>query len=134
MKKFLKIGLPLVFILFGASLFILVTYEDCIPNTDQKAIADMSAINTALKMFYLDVGRYPTQEEGLEILSNTEKGSAITGYKNSGYLERQVKDPWGNEYQYSIGEQSSHKFKLWSLGNPPETDGPIVYEPENNRD
>jgi general secretion pathway protein G len=93
MNKFLKIGSFVVFLILGASLFIPITYEDCTPNTDQKAIADMSAINTALEMFYLDVGRYPTQEEGLEILSNTEKGSAITGYKKSGYLERQVKDP-----------------------------------------
>lgn len=127
MRKFLKIGLSVLLIIFGASLLIPTTTDCYLVDNKKRAIAEMHAINTAIKMFYINVGRYPTREEGLEILWNTEKGLLISGYRKDGYIGRQVKDPWNNDYQYSIDQKSEDKIKLWSLGDIANKGEPIVH-------
>ena len=52
---------------------------------------DFSALETALNLFRLDTGRFPTSEEGLEILINENDSSM-------GYLSGLPTDPWGNDY------------------------------------
>ena len=58
-------------------------------------------LEQALEIFKLDVGRFPTQEEGLTALT-TNPGSA-TGW-NGPYLKKGETpvDPWGHPYQYTI--------------------------------
>lgn len=53
---------------------------------------DYSSIQTALNLFRLDNGRFPSKNEGLEILINLENNSL-------GYLVGLPKDPWGNLYE-----------------------------------
>jgi len=68
----------------------------------------------SLDMYRLEVGRYPTSEEGLQALVE-KPGDA--GKWNGPYLKKaQVpKDPWGFDYQYrSPGEHGA--FDLWTLG------------------
>jgi general secretion pathway protein G len=68
----------------------------------------------SLDMYRLDVGRYPSTEEGLQALVE-KPGDA--GNWNGPYLKKdQVpKDPWGFDYQYrSPGEHGA--FDLWTLG------------------
>jgi general secretion pathway protein G len=67
-----------------------------------------------LDMFRLEVGRYPTSEEGLQAL--VEKPGDASNW-NGPYLKKgQVpKDPWGFDYQYrSPGEHGA--FDVWTLG------------------
>lgn len=62
---------------------------------------DIGTVMQALKLYRLDNGRYPTQEQGLRAL--IEKPSidpAPNNWKDGGYLERLPNDPWGNPYQY----------------------------------
>ena len=62
---------------------------------------DIGTVMQALKLYRLDNGRYPTQEQGLRAL--IEKPSidpAPNNWKDGGYLERLPNDPWGNAYQY----------------------------------
>nr|VFK57420.1 MAG: general secretion pathway protein G [Candidatus Kentron sp. TUN]VFK65772.1 MAG: general secretion pathway protein G [Candidatus Kentron sp. TUN] len=54
-----------------------------------KAEQDIRALDNALSLYRLDNFRYPTTDEGLEVL--------VAGGK---YLSRLPKDPWGNEYLY----------------------------------
>lgn len=68
---------------------------------------------TALDLFHLDVGRYPTDEEGLKVLySKPENLSSWSGP----YLDKPApKDPWGRDYVYkSPGEHGP--YDLISLG------------------
>jgi general secretion pathway protein G len=71
---------------------------------DAKVIAAKSDINTimnALKLYNLDNGRYPTNEQGLNALINKPNAAPIPlSYKDGGYLEKLPIDPWGNPYQY----------------------------------
>lgn len=70
-------------------------------------------IENALDSFRLDVGRYPTTEEGLRVL--WENPGNIEGWDGP-YLPKPVKeDPWGHPYIYkSPGEHG--EYDLYSLG------------------
>ena len=63
---------------------------------------------TALRLYKMDNGFYPSTEQGLEaLISLPTEGQIPENYKATGYLEKKVivLDPWGNEYVYiSPGE------------------------------
>ncbi len=68
----------------------------------------------SLDLFHLEVGRYPTTEEGLQAL--VEQPAGVSNW-NGPYLRKNTvpKDPWGNEYHYrSPGEHGL--YDLYSLG------------------
>jgi general secretion pathway protein G len=67
------------------------------------AKAQMSLFETALDAYRLDVGRYPTTEQGLNALRVKPQGEERW---DGPYLRRDIpNDPWGNPYQYrSPGE------------------------------
>ena len=80
-------------------------------KTAKLQIQDFS---TALDVFRLDVGRYPTTAEGLQALIVQPVG---VNRWNGPYLRKNIipKDPWGNDYQYrSPGQHGA--FDLYSLG------------------
>jgi general secretion pathway protein G len=75
---------------------------------------EVKNIATALDLFMIDVGRYPTQEEGLAALV-TNPGIA----KWQGpYLKSKGAplDPWDHPYQYRIPGTEGHEYDLFSLG------------------
>lgn len=81
-------------------------------DTARLQIQDLGA---ALDLYYLDVGRYPSTEEGLKALIEAPPGA---GRWNGPYLRKRVipEDPWGNAYHYRApGEHGA--FDLYSLGS-----------------
>ena len=71
-------------------------------------------LGAILDSYLLDVGRYPTQEEGLESLVSAPPGVdrwAGPYLQNSGALT----DPWGAAYIYRSPGQHG-KYDLYSLG------------------
>ena len=77
------------------------------------AKAQIELLSTALDTFRLDVGRYPTSEEGLEAL-RTKPGGLERW--DGPYLKKDVPlDPWGKAYAYkSPGEHGP--FDIVSYG------------------
>ncbi len=78
--------------------------------------ADINAhLSTALDLFELGVGRFPTSQEGLAALRTAPSGA--TGWKGP-YLKRDVpKDPWGRKYAYrSPGQHNREDYDLLSYG------------------
>lgn len=75
-------------------------------------------LETALKLYKLDNGIYPSTEQGLAALvTKPSTGTIPKNYKPEGYLEsRQVpNDPWGNPFVYlSPGEHGD--YDLCSYG------------------
>lgn len=62
---------------------------------------DIRAIVSALKLYRLDNGTYPSSEQGLQALvRKPESGNIPRNWKSGGYLDRLPKDPWGNDYNY----------------------------------
>ena len=60
---------------------------------------DIATIMQSLKLYRLDNGRYPTNDQGLQALV-TKPTSAPTPSNWKPYLDKVPKDPWGNTYQY----------------------------------
>jgi general secretion pathway protein G len=79
-------------------------------------------LSTALELYYLDVGRYPSEEEGLKALS--QKPGNLSGWGGP-YLEKEVpKDPWGNDYIYKIpGENSPYDIISYGADKAPGGEG-----------
>ena len=63
------------------------------------AKSEMSTFCTALELFRMDVGRYPTDDEGLQVLLSAPADA--TNW-NGPYLHQPKisNDPWGTPYQY----------------------------------
>jgi general secretion pathway protein G len=68
-----------------------------------KARMQIESIGTALKLYKLDNGAYPTTEQGLQALvEQPSSGNVPKNWRKGGYLEkgRVPKDPWGNDFVY----------------------------------
>jgi len=62
---------------------------------------DIRAIVSALNLYRLDNGTYPTTDQGLAALvQKPDTGNVPGNWKAGGYLDRLPKDPWGHDYQY----------------------------------
>ncbi|MDD2850298.1 MAG: type II secretion system major pseudopilin GspG [Desulfuromonadaceae bacterium] len=91
-------------------------------RTDDAKVTDAQVqiknIETALKLYKLDNGSYPSTEQGLgALVAKPTVGVIPKGYKDGGYLESKKvpKDPWANDYLYvSPGEHGD--YDLYSFG------------------
>lgn len=64
------------------------------------ARSDINNLMNALKMYKLDNGRYPSQDQGLQALvAKPTAGSIPSNWK--GYLDKLKDDPWQHPYQYA---------------------------------
>ena len=79
---------------------------------------------TVLDMYKLDVGNYPTTEQGLQSLITRPQG----GTRWSGpYLkgDKLPDDPWGRPFAYrNPSQRPGHDFDLYSLGPDGNAAGP----------
>jgi len=93
-------------------------------SRQKTAMAQITLLETALKTFKLDVGRYPTTEEGLKAVVARPEG---VRFWDGPYLEKDVPDdPWGNPYLYKSPAEKA-EYEITSLG----ADGRIGGEGEN---
>ena len=74
----------------------------------------IEGLSSGLDLYFLDVGRYPTTNEGLASLMQKPAGASTW---NGPYLKGQSipNDPWGNPYAYKSPGQHG-QFDLYSLG------------------
>jgi len=74
--------------------------------------AQLAMLSTALDSFNLDIGRYPTESEGLKVLWTRKD---IRGYDGP-YLAKPVEsDAWGNPYVYKV-TSDDHAYDISSYG------------------
>lgn len=82
--------------------------------------AQLEMFSTSLDSFNLDVGRYPTESEGLKVLWTKTKD--IRGYDGP-YLPKPVhSDAWGNPYTYTV-TSDDHAFDIISYGKDGQEGG-----------
>ena len=63
---------------------------------------DVGTLVQAFKLYRLDIGRYPTTEQGIRALVEKPTSEPVPqNWKAGGYLDSIPKDPWGNPYQYA---------------------------------
>ena len=93
----------------------------------QAAAMQIERLGTVLDTFRLDVGRYPTTQEGLQVLVQRPMG---VDRWDGPYLNKGVpKDPWDRPYIYRSPGEAGRPYDLYSLGADGAPGGT-----DNNRD
>ncbi|MHB8138570.1 MAG: type II secretion system major pseudopilin GspG [Smithellaceae bacterium] len=100
----------------------------------QTARVQIAGIETALKIYKLDNGSYPTTEQGLKALVEPPaSGNLPKNWRKGGYLEKGKvpKDPWKNEFVY-VCPGSHGDFDITSYGGDGEPGGEDFDKDINN--
>ena len=85
------------------------------------AKAQIDAFDKTLDTYRLDVGRYPTTEEGLGALMTAPPSAGAKW--NGPYLKKGIPpDPWGNAYQYRA-PGTRGEYEILSLGKDGQPGG-----------
>ena len=72
-------------------------------SKEDSAMIQMQTFETPLKLYQLNVGNYPTTDVGLDGLLAAPTGADAEKWRGPYLNASEVpKDPWGNEYQYSL--------------------------------
>lgn len=80
----------------------------------QTAETQIEMMRSAVNLFYLDVGRLPTTDEGLGALVRNPSSAK---FWQGPYLDSEVPlDPWQNPYQYRAVKSGVSDFSIFSLG------------------
>jgi general secretion pathway protein G len=86
----------------------------------EKAKADaakieIGQIGQTLDLYKLEVGRYPSTQEGLQALISAPPG--VSNW-NGPYWKKTTtpKDPWGNDYRYAAPGQNNAPYEISSYG------------------
>jgi general secretion pathway protein G len=121
-RGFTLLELLVVLVIIGLLAgYVAPRYFSQVGKSEVKAAqAQINALEKALDHYRLDVGRYPSTEQGLKALVERPQGEA----KWQGpYLQKAIPlDPWGRPYQYkSPGEHG--EFDLWSFGKDGQPGG-----------
>jgi general secretion pathway protein G len=87
-----------------------------------KAKADIRTLDSALAMYRLDNGHYPSTDQGLDALVKKPSGDPpANNWRKGGYVRTLPTDPWNHPYEYlSPGQHGD--YDLWSDG-PDGTSG-----------
>ncbi|MCX7047775.1 MAG: type II secretion system major pseudopilin GspG [Candidatus Sumerlaeota bacterium] len=77
---------------------------------------NLENIKTALQLYYLRVGEFPTTNQGLGALKTCPSDVDPNKWGNRPYLEGNPKDSWGNDFIYRSPGEHSQDFDLVSPG------------------
>ncbi len=127
-KGFTLIELMIVIVIIG--IFAALLMPRIMDSPEQakrvKAKADIRAIESALKMYKIDSGVYPTTEQGLEALIKKPDTAPVPNkWREGGYLDGNTvpKDPWDNPYYYVSPSEDGRDYEIVSYGRDREVGG-----------
>ena len=82
----------------------------------QTAETQVKMLGGALQTMRLDISRWPTEAEGLSLLTDKPAGDSVNGWAGP-YLDDAVpNDPWGHPYQYAPEASGTQPYTLYSWG------------------
>ncbi|MCF7817701.1 MAG: type II secretion system major pseudopilin GspG [Kiritimatiellales bacterium] len=80
------------------------------------AKSSFTQIETALERFKLDMGRYPTEEEGLVVLLQPPEADAENWAGKYLAKPKHIVDPWGHDYIYVVPGPNNEPYEIKTLG------------------
>ncbi|MDX1947604.1 MAG: type II secretion system major pseudopilin GspG [Pirellulaceae bacterium] len=95
--------------------FVTVGYIQLQKNANKDATkSQISMLESAIEHYELNVGRLPSDLDGLRNLPADLKNPA----KWSGpYIKGELpKDAWGNDFHYEVTDEKTSTFRIWSDG------------------
>ncbi len=105
-RGFTLIELMVVIVILGILAAIIA--PKIIGRTDEAKVTEAKVqirnLETALKLYKLDNGVYPSTEQGLDsLVAKPAAGEIPRNWREGGYLEKKKVplDPWGNPYTYA---------------------------------
>lgn len=78
------------------------------------ARSNIATLESAVERFYIHMDRYPTNEEGLDVLVNPPSGEQEQW--RGPYIEMLRPDPWGVPYRYNTPGNHGRSYEIWSQG------------------
>lgn len=125
-RRLVKVGVGLSLLIAAVATAWLMTVSHRVAGRQEAAREEMARrelnmLADALEQFRLDIGRYPSEKEGLQSLTRRPFSdlSAWMGPYLDGIYEV---DPWGNDYIYRVVEDGEG-FELFSYGPGGEAEG-----------
>jgi general secretion pathway protein G len=83
----------------------------------QTAETQIKMLKGTLETLRLDIGRFPTEAEGLAMMVSQPTDEKLRARWRGPYLDGDVPlDPWGAPYQYAIPGANNQPIALYSLG------------------
>ncbi len=83
----------------------------------QTAGVQIKLLRGAVESMRMDIGVYPTADQGLDLLANAPADTRLRERWKGPYLDEAVPmDPWGNPYQYRLPGEDGRPFSIVSLG------------------
>lgn len=98
--------LEILVVVFILSILAAYVAPKLMGRTDDARVAEakvqIKSFETALKLFKMDNGFYPSTDQGLQALVEQPAGDPLPHYRQGGYLEQQrvPLDPWDHPYVY----------------------------------
>jgi general secretion pathway protein G len=124
-KAFTMVELMAVLVIIGLlAAFVARNFMGQTENARVKVTkASLRALDEAVLSFKMDTGRYPTEEEGLQVL--IEPPADVANYQQGGYLRTKElpKDSWGKDFVYVLYPESGQPYEIMSYGADGEPGG-----------
>jgi len=119
-KGFTLIEVMVVVVIMGILAAIVVPKIMSRPDQAKivKAKQDILSIQSALDLYKLDNGIYPTTDQGLKALVQKPSSPPVpSNWKTGGYLKQLPTDPWGHPYHYlNPGVHNTDGVDIWTYG------------------
>lgn len=115
---FTLLELLVVLVILGLLVGLVAPHAMQLLGSSKQKVASQSVIRLAsiLDIYRLDVGSYPTTEQGLNAL--LEQPAGVAGWNGPYVKGDQIPaDPWGHPFQYRAPSQRpKHQYDLFTLG------------------
>lgn len=119
--------IEIMVVVFIIGMLLAIVAPRLISRTDDARVVEAKAqiknFETALKLFKIDNGFYPSTEQGLEaLIAEPDIGKIPKNYKKGGYMEKRKLslDPWDNPYAYiSPGTEGDYDIVSYGADGTP---------------